>query len=202
MSSRSLRVSVGDQTFRSKEEDRRAQVDRLDGIHPDDVGVDGEGVPALGDLDRVAREEPPDEGFEEMSFHEMCSPKTYVCLTPMATRAALSAYDEVYLALSAWTTSRTTSQSPAASASWRTINPACLRAAGVRTSRKQGSNARGVALVCGVVLRSDDGERAKQSISGVDGCRACRSGLGINRSVKAFEYRSNETSVVCQRTGE
>ena len=122
---------MGEQTLSDEEEDRRAQVDGLDGIHPDDVRVDAEGVPALGDLDRVILEEPPDEGDGEMSFHETCATMSHVCFSPMATRGALSAYDAVYFALSALkTTIPTTSQSPEAGASWRTVHPARLRAAG------------------------------------------------------------------------
>ena len=48
----------------------------------------------------------------------------------MAMREALSAYDAVYLELNASTTMLTTSQSPAASASWKTVHPARLRDAG------------------------------------------------------------------------
>ena len=54
-------VRVG-QTLGAEEEDRRALVDGLDAADPDDVRVEAERVPALCDRDRVAREEPPDEG--------------------------------------------------------------------------------------------------------------------------------------------
>ena len=70
---------------------------------------------------------------------------------------------------------------------------------GVRPRSKEGNNARGVALVGGVMRWMDDGEQAKRILSGVEGCLACHSGLGINRSVRAFEYRSSETSAVLSK---
>ena len=119
-----------EQSLRAEEESGRAHVDGLDGVHLDEVCVDAEGVPALGGLDLSLGRNHRTRGIQEMSVHETCGTKSHVCFGAVATRGALSAYDAAYLELSASTTSPTTSQSPAASASWRNVHPARVRAAG------------------------------------------------------------------------
>ena len=145
-----------EQTLGAGEDDSRAHGDGLDGVHPDDVRVDAEGVPGLGDLDRVAREEPPDEGHPEDQLPRDVLDKEARLLQLNGDEGG---FERVRRGVLGVERVDHDADDVAVAGGKRLVEdrpPREAQGRRVRPRRKQGSNARGVALVGGVMQRVDN----------------------------------------------